>query len=58
MLQEVRKLEEKLKLAPINLEVFGVDAVSRAKSIRYYLLSLKDIANNTNNNNKKENKNG
>lgn len=58
MLQEVRKLEGKLKLAPIHMEVFGDDAVSRAKSIRYYLLSLKDIASNINNNNKKENKNG
>lgn len=54
MLQEVRKLEQELKLAPINMEVFGNDAISRAKSIRYYLLGLKDIANNTNNNKEKE----
>lgn len=53
MLQEVRKLEQELKLAPINIDVFGNGVVERAKSIRYYLLGLKDIAK-TNNYNKKE----
>lgn len=53
MLQEVRKLEQELKLAPINMEVFGNDTIERAKSIRYYLLGLKDIANNTNNSKEK-----
>lgn len=55
MLQEVRKLEQRLKLAPINMEVFGNETISRAKSIRYYLLSLKDIAKT---NNKKEKAHG
>ena len=56
MLQKARELEKKLKLEPIHIDVFGNDAVSRARSIRYYLLDLVNLAKQ--NNNKKENKNG
>lgn len=54
MLQEVRELEQKLKLAPIHIDAFGEDIMTRARAIRYYMLGLKDIAKN---NNKKEERN-
>ncbi len=43
MLRQVRELEKELKLAPINIDLFGDDMISRAKAIRYYLLSLMEI---------------
>jgi hypothetical protein len=46
MLKQVRELEKELKLEPINLNVFGDDAVTRAKSIKYYLLGLIDLKKN------------
>ena len=55
MLKEVRRIEEELKLEPIPLEVFGNKMIERAKSIRYYLLSLRDTAKN---NKEKETSNG
>lgn len=56
MLQKARELEKKLKLEPINLELFGVTAVERARAIRYYLLDLVALAER-NNNSKKEKEN-
>jgi hypothetical protein len=55
MLQEVRKLEQELKLAPIHMDMFGDNLLERAKSIRHYLLGLIDIAKT---NNKKEKAHG
>lgn len=53
MLQEVRKLENKLKLAPIHMDVFGDKLSERVSSIRYYLLGLIEMTK-TNNNKEKE----
>lgn len=59
MLQEVRKLEKELKLEPIHMDVFGNDAVERARTIGYYLLDLIATAKQYNVNNKgKENEHG
>lgn len=43
MLQQIRKLEQELKLAPIHMDVFGEDVITRAKAIRYYMLSLAEL---------------
>ena len=56
MLKEVRELEQELRLAPININLFGDDMISRAKAIRYYMLGLVDLAKQ--NNQKKEVRNG
>ena len=44
MLQQIRKIEQELKIEPVNLSLFSEDMVQRAKAIRAYFLSIKDIA--------------
>jgi len=44
MLQQIRKIEKELKIQPVSLDLFPEDMIERAKAIRCYLLSIKDIA--------------
>jgi hypothetical protein len=43
MLQQIRKLEQELKLAPIHIGVFGEDVITRVKAIRCYLVTLIEL---------------
>jgi hypothetical protein len=43
MLQQIRKLEQELKLAPIHMDMFGEDVVTRAKAIRSYMVGLVEL---------------
>jgi len=40
MLNEVRKAEKELGLAPVDMALFGEDMIARAKAIKWYLLDL------------------